>query len=431
MVMADRAAIFDSDPLRVVVIGGGAAGFFGAIACARSNPTAQVVVLEAGPQFLSKVLISGGGRCNVTHACFEPSQLVQSYPRGHRALRGPFSRFQPQDTIAWFAAEGVLLKIEPDGRMFPTTDRSSTIADCLLRAATRSGVELRLRAPVSDLRHDGREFAVQLRSGQVLWADRVLLATGSQPSAYRWAAALGHPIVPPVPSLFTLAIRDPRLDTLAGLSVKRGRVRLLLPNDGSSKRRQPPLEQIGPVLITHWGLSGPAVLKLSAWGARSLHDTRYRATLQVNWLGEESVDTARDRLRLLKQANAKRAVSTSGPPELPKRLWQQLVFAVGVAPDTRWADLPKGPIELLVRELVQGEFQITGKGVFKEEFVTCGGVDLKSVDFKTLESRHCPGLYFAGEILDIDGITGGFNFQSAWSTGWIAGRAIAMSDRTA
>lgn len=413
---------------RVVVVGGGAAGFFGAIACARANADLDVTVLEAGPQFLSKVLISGGGRCNVTHACFEPSQLVQHYPRGAKALRGVFSRFQPRDTVTWFVGEGVLLKTEPDGRMFPITDRSSTIADCLMRAAERAGVRLRSRAAVSNITHEAGQFQVQLRSGEILTADRVLLATGSQPTAYRWAAGLGHPIMSPVPSLFTLAIPDPRLDTLAGLAVERAQVRLVLPEaDRGGKGKKPPdSEQIGPVLITHWGLSGPAVLRLSAWAARSLHEAHYRALLRVNWLGTASAEEARDRLRTLKQQNPRKAVSTAGPPELPKRLWQKLVEAVGVAADFRWADLPKGPIEALVRELVQGEFKITGKAVFKEEFVTCGGIDLKSVDFKTLESRSCPGLHFAGEILDIDGITGGFNFQSAWSTGWIAGQAIAQ-----
>lgn len=404
--------------LQVVVIGGGAAGFFGAIACAEADPTVQVTLLEAGRQLLSKVRISGGGRCNVTHACFEPSVLVQNYPRGAKALRGPFSRFQPRNTIDWFNDHGVKLKTEADGRMFPVTDDSGTIVDCLIRSAREAGVDIRTGVSVAAIRSLEPGFELQLRSGEGLTCDRLLLATGSNPQAYRLAKELGHHIEPLVPSLFTFNVSDPRLHDLAGVAVNTAHLRLKTA-DGTR------LEQTGPLLITHWGLSGPAVLKLSAWGARALHDSHYQADLLINWLPQYKLDDLRQQLLAVKSQLPRRAIATSCPVPIPRRLWERLIATAGITAETRWAELSNKALNQLLQELIQGAYTVKGKGVFKEEFVTCGGVSLKEVDFKTMESRHCPGLYFAGEILDIDGITGGFNFQSAWTTGWLAGQAMA------
>ena len=416
----------------VVVIGGGAAGFFGAIACARACPTATVTILEAGRKFLSKVLISGGGRCNVTHHCFDPAQLINHYPRGGRALRGAFSRFQPQDTVAWFNTEGVDLKTEADGRMFPTTDNSETIADALIQAAKMAGVYLRSRTPVADVTYLDPGFEVQLRNDEIIHADAVLVATGSSAAGHRWAKKLGHTVEAPVPSLFTFNVKDPRLTDLAGVSVEMA-IATLTPEAAiaspkkSKNKKNNPLQQTGPLLITHWGMSGPAVLKLSAWGARSLYESAYRGKLRVNWLGGENLETVRSQLTAWKGETPKQTVIGRPRFSLPKRLWQRLVDAAGIEDQCRWADVSKKQLGRLAQELVQGEFAIAGKGVFKEEFVTCGGVSLKEVNFKTMESKVCPSLHFAGEVLDIDGVTGGFNFQSAWTTGWLAGRAIASA----
>lgn len=415
--------------MKIVVIGGGAAGFFGAIACAEAHPHNSVLLLEASPQVLSKVRISGGGRCNVTHACFEPTVLVQNYPRGDKALRGPLTQFQPKDTVAWFAERGVKIKTEADGRMFPVTDSSETIVECLARAAKAAGVDVRTGASVVSVVQDDQgsegqnspRFTVQLKShrddSQGIVCDRILLATGSHPLGYRLAASLGHPMIPPVPSLFTFNMADPRLKDLAGISVPTVMLRLIAEG-------QKPLEQSGPLLVTHWGISGPAVLKLSAWGARLLHEARYQAILQINWVPSLNAEALRALLMQAKSDHPKRAIVNHNPMPLPQRLWQRLTAAAEINADLRWADLSKKSLNLLLQELQQGRFEIQGKGVFKDEFVTCGGIDLKDVNFKTMESRRCPGLYFAGEILDIDGVTGGFNFQNAWTTGWIAGQAL-------
>ncbi|NDJ19396.1 NAD(P)/FAD-dependent oxidoreductase [Myxacorys almedinensis] len=415
-------------PLHVVVIGGGAAGFFGAIsaACpsdktaADSSPSVRVTLLEAGRQFLSKVLISGGGRCNVTHACFEPSLLVQHYPRGGKALRGAFSRFQARHTVEWFRDRGVALKTEADGRMFPVTDDAHTIATCLLDQAQAAGVTLRLGAAVKSVVKQGDRFSLELRSGEVLSADRLLLASGSNPNGYQFAQALGHTVEPMVPSLFTFQISDDRLRDLAGVSVDP--VRLRLQTEGST----PKLEQTGAVLITHWGLSGPAALKLSAWGARFLYDRHYRCPMVINWLPSHNLETLRQELMAVRNQIPRKAIAANCPVMIPRRLWEKLVAYVGVTPEMRWSDLSNKMMAAMIQELTQGSYAIAGKGAFKEEFVTCGGVALKEVNFKTMESRCCPGLYFAGEVLDIDGVTGGFNFQSAWTTGWIAGQSISQ-----
>ena len=409
---------------RVVIIGGGAAGFFAAITCKEANPAAQVTILEGSASLLSKVRISGGGRCNVTHDEPDPARLVLNYPRGGRALRGPLTRFGPRETIAWFQSRGVVLKTEADGRMFPTTDDSETIIACLVNAAHAAGVEIRTRAAVADIDIDtdsgtdtrSTGFVAHFKSGETSAADRLLLAPGGSPAGYRWAAKLGHVIEPPVPSLFTFKIDDPRLEGLAGVSVPQARVRL----DDSKD------VHAGPLLVTHWGLSGPAVLRASAWGARTLHEHSYRLGLTVDWLPGINEDVIKETFAGAKQRDARRSILASGPLDLPQRLWRALAKTAGAEDRTRWADASKALLAALAREVKAGHYQIGGKGVFKEEFVTCGGVRLKEVDFASMESRIRPGLHFAGEILDIDGVTGGFNFQSAWTAGWLAGRALAV-----
>lgn len=407
-----------ANPVQVVVVGGGAAGFFAAIACATTYPDTQIILLEAAATPLGKVRISGGGRCNVTHQCFDPALLVQNYPRGGKALRGAFARFQPQDTIAWYQARGVRLKAESDGRMFPTTDTSETIIDCLQGECRRTGITTRTKTAVTAADRIDNRFRVKLRSGDSLSCDRLLLATGSSPQGHRMAKALGHTIAPPVPSLFTFSVPDSSLHQLAGVAVEQVTAKL-------SVAGGKPLTQTGPVLITHWGFSGPTILKLSAWGARILHASRYQGTLHINWLPEINEADLRQRLHTTKQQVAKRAIANHCPVDLPKRLWRYWVQRVGLE-ETTWANLSKKALSRLVESISRDTYSVQGKGVFKDEFVTCGGVQLTEVNFKTMESRLCPGLFFAGEILDIDGITGGFNFQSAWTTGWLAGQALGQ-----
>ena len=402
---------------KIIIIGGGAAGFFAAITAAIAHSRASLTLLEAGREFLSKVRISGGGRCNVTHHCFEPSQLVQYYPRGGKALRGAFSRFQPKDTVAWFKSRDVTLKTEADGRMFPITDDSATIANCLLETAKEYGVYLRPNSPVKSLQKIENQFWIELKNGEILKSDRILIATGSNPTGYRWAKELGHKVQEPVPSLFTFNIKDARLTDLAGIAVENVRVSLV-----SSDQKK--LEQTGPLLITHWGVSGPAILKLSAWGARLLHNQNYQMPLIINWLPNYNRETLQAILLETKTSQPRKQILNFSPVEIPKRLWQSLVTFIGLDSKIVWADLSKKVLNNLLIELLQGEYLIKGKGVFKEEFVTCGGVNLSEINFKTMESKKCPGLFFAGEVLDIDGVTGGFNFQSAWTTGWLAGQAM-------
>ena len=412
--------------LTVAVVGGGAAGFFGAIAAATANPQARVTLYEAGPQPLAKVRISGGGRCNVTHHCFDPAQLVQSYPRGGKALRGAFSRFQPKDTVEWFAKRGVRLKTEPDGRMFPITDDSGTVIACLSRAAEQAGVTVKVRSPIVSAEKANGGFKLQLKSEQSITCDRLLLTTGSSPTGYRIAKTLGHQLETPVPSLFTFNIADKRLHQLSGVAGIPVTVQLQI--DGASKKELKALKQTGPLLITHWGFSGPAVLKLSAWAARLLHTTKYRGSVLINWLPSLNQDQVRSELQQLKAEKTKKAIATYSPySPISKRLWQYLLGRIDIDSTLTWANLSKKQLNRLVQELTQGTYSITGKGVFKDEFVTCGGVCLKEVDFKTMKSRMCDGLYLSGEILDVDGITGGFNFQNAWTTGWLAGQAIGQT----
>ncbi len=414
---------FYNTRVKIIVIGGGAAGFFGAITAAENNPSAQVTVLERNRHALGKVRISGGGRCNVTHACYEPAELVQHYPRGAQALRGPFTRFQPRDTVAWFESRGVKLKTERDGRIFPVTDDSATIVNCLIDAAKQAGVDIRTNISISHVRSlaPGRSFTVMMKDGEAIDCDRLLLATGSNAHGWQWAQDMGHTIVPPAPSLFSFEINDERLKGLAGISVEHATLRLT-----QGQLDEVKLQQTGAVLITHWGLSGPAVLKLSAFGARVLHDCNYQAGLTVNWLPGLRHDDVIEQLHDLKAKHGGQKVNAHSPfGALPARLWQTLCHATGIFDEQRWAKLPKSNLIALAEELLRGRYRIAGKGQFKEEFVTAGGVDLDEVNFKTMESRIVPGLHFAGEVLDIDGVTGGFNFQSAWTTGWLAGRAMA------
>ena len=399
-----------------MIVGGGAAGFFAAIACAEADRSANVVILEASSSVLAKVRISGGGRCNVTHDQPDPAGLIRHYPRGGRELRGPLSRYGQRETVAWFEDHGVRLKAEADGRMFPITDDSETVIACLVGAARAAGVQVRTRAPVVGIERDGRHYSLSLKTGGVVPADRVLLATGGSPVGYRIAAALGHTIEPPVPSLFTFVVDDARLAGLAGVSVPAARVRL----DGAGEAHE------GPLLVTHWGLSGPAVLRASAWGARLLHDNGYRLGLSVDWRPDLRDGEVEEALLDAKRTAARKTVLASGPFDLPQRLWRSLASAAGAAEDLRWADASKALLAALRREVHAGRYQVSGKGVFKEEFVTCGGVRLTEVDFATMQSRVLPGLHFAGEVLDIDGVTGGFNFQAAWTTGRLAGLGMAQ-----
>jgi predicted Rossmann fold flavoprotein len=411
-------------PWDAVVIGGGPAGFFAALRCAELQPTYKILILEKTGQPLSKVRISGGGRCNLTHACFDPAVLVSYYPRGSRELRGAFTRFQPADTMSWFETRGVRLKTEADGRVFPASDSSDSIIDCLLEQAQRLGIRVCTNAPVLSVQRDEVHacFKVDFEAGESLRTRRLLLATGGTRRAYQFAQTLGHTLQPPVPSLFTFTISDPRLDGLAGVSVDEAVLRL--PAFG--------IEQIGALLVTHWGLSGPAILKLSAWGARPLHAAGYQADLTINWLPGVSAGDLQGHFQEIKSQFPCRTVAAHAYPDqvatrqpLPGRLWKKLVSAAGIGPQQTWGDLSRRQLADLVCELTKGQYRISGKGAFKEEFVTCGGVSLKEVDFKTMQSRVCPGLYLAGELLDIDALTGGFNFQAAWTTGWLAGSAMA------
>jgi predicted Rossmann fold flavoprotein len=401
---------------RVVVIGGGAAGFFGAIAAAETGAK-EVLILEKGPDLLTKVRISGGGRCNVTHACSEPRELVGSYPRGSRSLLGPFHRWQATDTVEWFARRGVELKTEADGRMFPVTDDSRTVIDCLMRVARELGVTWRTQAGVSGLqpRPEGGWF-VKMESGEEIAAHAVLIATGGIRSgpARRPVEAAGHSMAAAVPSLFTFKIEDERLEGLQGVSVPAATVRA-----GS-------WEASGPLLVTHWGLSGPAALKVSAWGARDLADCAYEFELKVNWTGVLGLTDVAGLLAAERQHHgARKVVTRSVVDGITKRLWQKLCAAAGIEGERTWSTLTKEETRRLALELTDGRFAVRGKSLNKDEFVTCGGVHLKDVNLKTMESRIAPGVYFAGEVLDIDGITGGFNFQAAWTTGRIAGEAMA------
>jgi predicted Rossmann fold flavoprotein len=404
------------DHEQIAIAGGGAAGFFAAIACAEANPDCEVSIYERSPQFLSKVRISGGGRCNVTNGLFDPRMFTTRYPRGRRELIAPFHRFSAEDTVAWFEARGVRLKREPDGRMFPVTDSSQTIIDCLLAEARTAGVRLYTRKGIESARTRAQGgFDLKLTDTRSIACDRLLLATGGCRSigGAELAQSLGHTIEPPVPSLFSLHVPNSWLKSLPGISV--GDVELSVEK----------LRERGPLLVTHNGISGPVVLRLSAWGARVLHEMNYRLTLQVNWIPGMKEDALRAEFQSRRTTQPNRRINNSPIGEFPARLWEKLVSNAGISDETIWTSLSRADVNELVRQMRATELVVDGKSLNKDEFVTCGGVRLREINFKTMESRITPGLYFAGELLDIDGITGGFNFQSAWTSGWIAGHAMA------
>ncbi|MDX2084561.1 MAG: NAD(P)/FAD-dependent oxidoreductase [Candidatus Melainabacteria bacterium] len=405
-------------PCDLVVVGGGAAGFFAAIQAKTVRPQLSVVLLEAAPKPLGKVRISGGGRCNVTHACFDPEALTHYYPRGFRELRSVFQRFSPADTCLWFESRGVPLKTEPDGRIFPQSDQSESIIQCLLQEAERRQIRLFVQHPVQQvnaLASGGFEVHCPNR---VFTSHSVVLATGGKAPPLSWLQQMGHPIEAQVPSLFTFEIADPAVRQLSGLSVPNVTARLEV-----SGRK--PIEQAGPLLFTHWGLSGPVILKLSAWGARILHENQYRANLKVDFTPDHTENHLLEKLLQNKEAHPKQQIGNTPLFSLPKRLWALHLQAAHISLATPCNALSRQKLLSLCSQLKKASFQISGKGVFKEEFVSAGGVCLKEVAFKTMESRQVPGLFLAGEILDIDGLTGGFNFQNAWSTGFIAGHSAA------
>ena len=400
--------------IEVAVIGGGAAGFFAAVNCAALHKHVHVTIFEKTNKLLSKVRISGGGRCNVTHACFDPARLVDYYPRGKKELRGPFSKFNAQHTVEWFGERGVQLKTEDDGRMFPLTDDSETIIRCLMQEADRLGVEIKLQHCVDQIRKkEDNIIEITFQGGSHFNCDKVIVTTGGSPTInnYDWLAKTGHTIVSPVPSLFTFNVPASPLKGLEGVSVSNACISI----EGIK------LQEKGPVLITHWGLSGPAIIRLSALAARWLNEVDYFTTIYINWLGEYEEESLAAYIISLKKNSSTKKVISSSPFLLPQRLWERLCDFSGIEETINYADLKKTQISTLCSTLLKMPFKLRGKTTYKEEFVTCGGVSLKEVDLRTMESRIVKGLYFAGEVLDIDGVTGGFNFQSAWTTGWLAG----------
>ena len=396
----------------IILVGGGAAGFFTAINIVEKNPKLKVAILERGKNVLEKVRISGGGRCNVTHACFVPNDLVKFYPRGEKELRGPFHQFCSGDTIEWFEKHGVALKIEDDGRMFPESNSSQTIIDCFLNATQKLGIAILTGQSVQSIFRSDTFWKVETQL-ETFACQKIVMTSGSNPKMWEMLESLGHSIVNPVPSLFTFNIKDPRIKDLMGVSAF-----------ASVQVKDTKLSASGPLLITHWGMSGPGILRLSAWGARILHDKNYQFTIVVNWLNDVDFNAGIEILKELKHDQAKKAVSKKSPFEFPNRLWESLVLASEIDGETKWADLSKTQLHNLANQLTNAHFQVNGKSTFKEEFVTAGGVDLKEINFKTMESKILPDLYFAGEIVNIDAITGGFNFQNAWTSGFIVAENI-------
>ena len=405
----------------IIIVGGGAAGFFTAINIVEKNPTLKVAILERGKSVLEKVRISGGGRCNVTHACFVPNDLVKYYPRGEKELRGPFHQFCTGDTIEWFKKHGVELKTEADGRMFPVSNSSQTIIDCFLNAAQKLGIVVLTGQSVQSIFKKDDFWKVETQSENYI-CQKLILATGSNPKIWEMLQTFGHAIVTAVPSLFTFNIKDSRIKELPGISAK-----------VTVKIKDTKLSSTGSLLITHWGMSGPAILKLSAWGARILHDKNYQFTIFVNWLHDIDADDCEKILKDLKLENARKSVVKKSPfASITTRLWENLVAGAGINIPTalvdteniKWADLNKNQLLSLVNQLTNCRFQVNGKSTFKEEFVTAGGIDLKEINFKTMESKLHKNLFFAGEIANIDALTGGYNFQNAWTSGFIVANNI-------
>ena len=398
---------------KLLIVGGGAAGYFAAINAAELNPELEVIILEGSNKVLQKVKVSGGGRCNVTHACFTPNELIEFYPRGNKELRGPFHQFMTGDTMEWFENRGVSLKIEDDNRIFPESNSSQTIIDCFVESAENAGVILKLSTRVDSIEKNGELFVVKTAEVDFI-ADYVLIAAGSNTKVWNIIKELGHSIIEPVPSLFTFNIKDNRLTDIPGISVPKAEVKVL-----NSK-----LEEQGPLLITHWGLSGPGILKLSAWGAIEFSEKDYHFEIEVNWLSKKT-EHILETLKTEKQKNSKKQVILRSVfEEIPKRLWEKLVIAAEIDMTEQWAQLNNKQLESLTNQLTKCVFKVTGKSTFKDEFVTAGGVDLKEIYFKRFESKLHENLFFAGEVLNIDAVTGGFNFQNAWTSAWIVANSV-------
>ncbi len=398
----------------VVIVGGGASGFFTAINLAEQRPDLRIAILERSNEVLSKLKISGGGRCNVTHACFLPNLLVKYYPRGERELRGPFHTFCTGDVMEWFESRGIDLKIEEDGRVFPKSDSSQTIIDCFLQEASQLQIKIIKQTIVQKIKKSTTDWKIET-SNETFTCKQLVMATGSNNKIWDLLQTVQHSVINPVPSLFTFNIKDDRIKDLMGVSTEMVTVKV----KGTA------LKASGPLLITHWGMSGPAILRLSAWGARDLFDKNYHFQIVINWTSDCVFDEVLEALLNNKQLHPKKTIFKHPHYQLTQRLWQQLVKAAGISETTIWTDVPKKQLVQLTEQLTQSHFQVNGKSTFKEEFVTAGGVDLKEVDFKTMESKLHDNLYFTGEILNIDAITGGFNFQNAWTTGFLAAQAIA------
>jgi len=401
----------------LVVIGGGAAGFFCAVNAARLNPSLRVTILEKSNKLLSKVRISGGGRCNVTHACFEIAEMSRNYPRGQHFVKKAFHQFFTTNTIKWFEERGVKLKTEADGRMFPVTDSSQTIIDCLLKEASKFNVEIKMNAEVRSLKSEAGKFRVELSGPRFLTCDYVCIACGgySKLSMFDWLSEMRHSIEEPVPSLFTFNLPGHPVIKLMGVTVEKVKVKI----------QKSKLEQIGPLLITHWGLSGPVILKLSAWGARELAKTNWQFEILINWLPSLQQQQVQEKIQQQRFSSGSQKVFNGNMFSLPQRLWQFLVLQSGIGEHSRWADLNAAQQNLLAKNLTAYETSVKGKTTFKEEFVTAGGIQLSGVDANTMMSKKLSNLFFAGEILDVDGITGGFNFQHAWTSGFIAAKSVA------
>lgn len=414
----------------VAIIGGGAAGFFAGINLAESNPALKVLILEKGKQVLSKVKISGGGRCNVTHAEFDPKALSLNYPRGHKELRGPFHQFMTGDMFAWLEERGVELKIEEDQRVFPTSDSSQTIIDCFQNEADRLGVEVFTNVGVDAITHyKDQDFSWELKGKEThVLAKKLIIASGSSPKMWRLIQTLGHRIIEPVPSLFTFNVKDERLKDLPGISLDAAVEVFTTKDRGVSKRKLKQLTSSGPILITHWGLSGPCILKLSAWGARVFHELNHQFQLRINWLPHHNIESLKSFLEGLRATLPKQLLYSNPVEKLPKRLWQSLLNHVSIDHDLNWSNISKHQIQLLAEEICAGEFHVNGKSTFKDEFVTAGGVDLKEIDFKNFQSKLHDNLFFVGEVLDIDAVTGGFNFQAAWTSSYICAKELSQSE---
>jgi predicted Rossmann fold flavoprotein len=427
----------------VIVIGGGAAGFYGAIHIAEANPVLKVAILERGKQVLSKVKVSGGGRCNVTHAQFDPLELTKNYPRGEKELLGPFHTHCSRDTVAFFEKRNIPIKTEADGRMFPVTNSSKTIIDCFLQEAEKLGITLLRNSAVVDLIPiapegkfpEGGWSVISIK--KMYKAKKILLATGSNQKMWHVMKKLGHTLVDPVPSLFTFNVDDPRIRGIQGVSTE-ARVEVLAKKTmgkeisihlRSKIRRTAKLAAQGPLLITHWGMSGPAILKLSAWGARMLNDYNYKFKIRINWLPDYHREGVLSHLMQIKEVESKKTLLRTHAVDIPRRLWIYFLMAAGFTRDMKWAAVTSRQLADLAFQLTQSEFSVDGKSTFKEEFVTAGGIDLKEINFKTFESKLLPNLYFAGEIINVDAITGGFNFQNAWTGAYIAAGAISDSSK--